>query len=289
MTTPSTACPPTRPIDLALLRALLDASVGATTDPDDGATAIGVCRGEGDALDVAVHPLEGSDPVGSLYGFVAPPDWFAMGVLATGTVQGTPPRRVRLGVLVTRFGEQIASTSLGDAPDGTGRIPDACRRALRLATPAPEADTAELWAAWWLDAMVSHSLAAGGALHWADAVRLHPAFAPVAGADAELGALIGDHLVELGRAASLAWTWERLLASTRSGSGPVPGLEPEVARWMDVGMFSREVLGALPPVDDLVADLRDAAAPGVAEAVERCLRAWGVAPPGHPSSRFAPR
>ena len=46
---------------------------------------------------------------------------------------------------------------------------------------------------------------------------------------------------------------------------------------MDDGMFSREVLGCFPLVDDLVDDLGELLGPEVIALVERALRAWGVA------------
>ena len=94
--------------------------------------------------------------------------------------------------------------------------------------------------------------------------------------DPQLCALVGDHLVELGQAARRAWTWDQLLASSAAGRVPACGVEPETARWMDVGMFSREVLGQFPPLADLVGDLRDILAPDVLSRIERCLDAWGL-------------
>jgi hypothetical protein len=299
VTVPCPSALPSRHIDLAHLRALLDATLAAPPDhPDGGAIAMGVHEAHGE-LQVAVRPLVGPDPVRSLYGFVAPPGWFAFGVVASGTARRPGPApdrrpadrtslgRINFGMLVTRLGEQVvAARGDGDVvqqihrieptDQSGGRIPDACRRALRLATPPPEGDTAELWATLWIETLLVRSLGDPRPIPWPEAVRAYPAFDAVVDGDPQLCALVGDHLVELGQAARRAWPWDQLLASSAAGLVPACGVEPDSARWMDVGMFSREVLGQFPPLEDLVADLRDILAPEVMSRIVGCLGAWGL-------------
>jgi hypothetical protein len=295
--TPPSSTPP-RPVEPELLRALLDAALADPPHhPDDGAVALGV-QAHGDELDLAVRPLDGPDPVRSLFGFVAPPEWSAFGVLAAGRARSLDPgedarvvgsagRRVHLGLLVTRQGEQVVAVHGDDdlaeqplhldaAEHGTGRIPDACRRVLQLPTAPPERDTRELWATLWLETLLVRSLADPHPIAWSEVVHAYPAFDAVVDGDAALGALVSDHLVELGHAACRAWRWDELLGACAAGQVPACGVDPEVATWMDVGMFSREVLGQFPAIDDLVVDLGTVLAADVAARIDRCLDAWGV-------------
>ncbi len=299
MTVPCPSALPSRHIDVAHLRALLDATLTSPPDhPDGGATAIGVHEIDG-GIEVAARPLPGPDPVRSLYGFVAPPEWFAFGVVATGTARRPGPApdrrpadrttlgRVHFGLLVTRLGEQVVAARGDDdvveqihridpSDQSGGRIPDACRRALRLATPPPDGDTAELWATLWIETLLVQSLGDPHPVPWPEVVRAYPAFEAVVDGDPDLCSLVGDHLVELGQAARRAWPWDQLLTSSAAGLVPACGVDPDSARWMDVGMFSREVLGQFPPLVDLVADLRAILAPDVMSRIERCLDAWGL-------------
>ncbi|HVN52288.1 MAG TPA: hypothetical protein VMT43_12685, partial [Acidimicrobiales bacterium] len=203
------APPPAPAVDIETLRALLDAALVDVPDhPDGGGLALGVARRD-DGVDLAVHPLLGPDPVRSLYGFVAPAEWFAFGVVAGGRVRRleVPDRtgpdrddadRVDFGLLMTRRGETIVAAR-GDGTlagrlhhldadhRGEGRIPDACRRALRLATPPPAGDTAELWATLWVETLLVRTLVEPGPISWDDAVHAYPAFDAVVDGDAALG------------------------------------------------------------------------------------------------------
>jgi hypothetical protein len=303
VTVPCPSALPSRHIDLAHLRALLDATLAAPPDqPVGGALALGVHEVDG-AVEVAVRPLVGPDPVRSLYGFVAPPEWFAFGVVASGTARRPGPvpdrrsthrtddraavGRVHFGMLVTRRGKEVVAAR-GDhdvveqihriepTDQSGGRIPDACRRALRLATPPPASDTAELWATLWIETLLVRSLGDPQPIPWPEVIRAYPAFEAVVDGDPDLCSLVGDHLVELGQAARRAWPWDQLLASSAAGLVPACGVEPGSARWMDVGMFSREVLGQFPPLVDLVADLQEILTPDVMSRIEGCLDAWGL-------------
>jgi hypothetical protein len=282
-----------RVVDGELLRALLDAALADPPEhPDDGAVALGV-QADGGELELAVRPLVGPDPVRALYGFVAPPEWSAFGLLATGRARSLEPgesavgARVQLGLLITRQGDQVIAVHGNDevaervehldpTEQGTGRIPDACRRVLQLPTAPPARDTAELWATLWLETLLIQTLADPRRIPWAEVIRAYPAYDAVVAGDRALGALVDDHLVELGHAAGRAWRWDDLLVACAAGQVPACGVHPDDAAWMDVGMFSREVLGQFPALDDLMTDLRTVLAPEVTARIDGCLDAWGV-------------
>ncbi len=291
-----------RRVDPERLATVLDLSLRHASDgTDDGsgggpALAVGVHGIRSEAFELALHPLVGPDPVRSLFGFVAPRQWDAFGVVAGGTSRrphaetghapgdGDDPTPIHIGVLVSRSGTQaLATRRPGGAIDRIvpadqcgGRVPDACRRVLGLATAPPAGDTAELWATLWLETLLAGSLTDLRTIGWAEAVRAFPCFDVVVAGDPDLAALAADHIVELGQAARRAWPWEQLLASCRAGLVPACGLEADEARWMDAGIFSREVLGRFPPLADLLGDLTAVLTVEVVARIEQALAAWGL-------------
>lgn len=210
----------------------------------------------GDSGELAMRPLDGDHPLDVLLGFVAPPEWAALGVAARGTGHALdgdrPPERVHVTMLIARSGTSAGvlrrgdrATHLGDPPDGL--VADACRRALGLATAPPPATTAGWWTRRWLDRLVQASAERGpgaAVLGWVDAVALHPAtFVPAPGEPAPEPAAVAAATLGLAD----AWGWGRLRARPE-----VAGLTPDVAGWMDDGMLARWLLSALPPPDDLL-------------------------------------
>ncbi len=260
----------------------------------------------GAEIEFALHALGGADPVRALFGFHAPPEWAAFGVVAGGRARRSDPDQsgraaaraaaddpdapVQFGILVSRSGLQVTRVqsagrdlapidpvaSIAPAPDQSrGRVPDACRRVLGLATAPPATDSGELWALLWLEAILADALVAPERRTWTEVVAAHPAFGAVtAGAPALIGALDGD-VVALGQATRRAWSWDRMLEAVRTGRLDL-GFDPVEAAWMDEGMFSREVLGLLPAVEDLFVDLECLLAPEVVVGIDQALRAWGV-------------
>ena len=126
--------------------------------------------------------LHGAHPLQVLVGFVAPPEWAAIGVSNAGWAHpldatGRPRRRpdapsVQVTVLFSRSGvaagvlrKAAGVSELPDPPEGV--VADACRRALVLPTAPPPATTAELWALTWLDRIVEVAARAGGPAHLA--------------------------------------------------------------------------------------------------------------------------
>ena len=129
-----------------------------------------------------------------------------------------------------------------------GRVVDACRRVLGLPTP-PAPGSPQVWATVvWVDAVLAATLAAdlGEPPGWHALAALDPL----------------DHA---GDRAGLTWSLVR--ASCAAGLVVVPGVDAELAAWMDDGMFAREATAALPPLFDMLHDLRDLLAPHVLDHV----------------------
>jgi hypothetical protein len=295
-----------------LLDTLSPAPADGAPDTPGPATAIGLGGTDAESIEIMLRELPGDDPVRQLFGFTAPSGWSACGVIATGRARPLdplradgvmPPERVHFGVLVSRAGDQVMAVRGRDQPDvhgrdqpdvrghgthvhrfdadaidgpGGGRIPDACRRVLGLPTPAPASDTCELWALLWVEAVLRRSLTEARTLSWPDVVGEFPSYRFVAEGDPPLANLLDEHLVELGRASARAWPWAQLLRSCRQGKLSGFGVDATDADWMDEGMFSREVLGNLPPLDVLLSDLDCLLDSEVAVPLERTLVAWGI-------------
>ena len=197
-------------------------------------------------------------------GFVAPPDWRAVGVCTAGLAHrpgSTAP--VRITLLVDRGGASASVLHHDEGAAGVevlpgrseGIVADACRRALGLPTRPPPQSSLPLWTATWLDRVVT---AATGRepgrpeLSWAAVARLHPA--STGPADPITLALAAAALAE-------AWPWHRLRAepSVADVVGAVP--DAAVAAWMDDGMWARRVAEGLAPIADLLDATRVLLAP----------------------------
>jgi hypothetical protein len=231
-----------------------------------------------DALDLGVHPLDGDHPLEALLGFVAPPDWLALGVTSPGLGHPTPgepgggrraSERVHVTVLLSRTGAAAGvirrdahASRLGEAPGGV--VADACRRALGLPTAPPPPTTAGLWTLSWLDRLVETLTASAGPpgpMTWPEATGLHPAAPTTAPPTPEALAQATGH-----RAAE--WPWPRLRADPPRAGTPGPQPTPAQAAWMDDGMFARWLLAWFPPLDDLLDACHDLLPEAVADRVE---------------------
>ena len=289
----------TRAIDRTVLRSLLAAIEAGLHDdgPGHGPLAVAIEGYDADGIDVAVRPFECADIVEALAEIEAPAAWSAFGVICEGRSRGlihgptgpradetSEPRPVRLGVLVDRSGPTVAGLRQADGgfvplPDDTalGRVPDACRRVLGLGTPPPTVPIDEFWTIWWLERVLTAGLDRPGELSWAQVVTLHPGVtaslsvpppdpSPTPGSDARLDA---------GRAEAGEIGWERFRQLLAGQPDTALQVRPEIAAWMDDGMFSREVLGALPSLGRLLDELEPLVPAGVRHDIERTLRRWG--------------
>jgi hypothetical protein len=239
-------------------------------------------RGEGD---VGLWFVEDSR---GFLGWAAPPECIAVGVVATGKahVADTPVEApvpfapgvipgIRMCCLVTRCGEVTWRMTL---PDGRsfddapreGRLLDCLKRCFALPTPPPPAGPGHLLSVFWLGAIIDEDRRVDRRLTWREISRLHPA-AKMMSVRAGMGDEPG-YVSELIRAASSTWSWEvlRKQAVTDSWAGEV--VSPELADWMDEGMFARWILGALPAPDELLARLRPHLAPSTARRLAHAVR-----------------
>lgn len=211
-------------------------------------------------LQVGVSDLDGDHPLTALMGFVAPDDWWALGVISTGWMGpldgGRPsanPDAVRTAqvIAVTREGHVVSHVRAADGesfddPPSHGRTLDALRRAVGLPTPPAEGFVPDVFLVLWLHFVEVEAREARFNLQkmtWVRAARCFPFAASVKNA----------HVREPGSFADLLLAtvddidWERLRQwGTRGSLGKL--VAPELARWMDDGMFSRWCADVLPPV-----------------------------------------
>jgi hypothetical protein len=224
--------------------------------PPAAPLAVGVSHLASGSPRLHLCPLAGNDVVAELSGLTASADWDAFGIVANASARRLDddgaPEPVTVAVLASRAGVTAhAITGLspdGDVEGGEGRLVDACRRVLGLATAPPDQCTR-----WW------------SVLDWVDRVL-----------DAALGADLGEPppwpvVLRLDRGADLAGApWSAVRARCATGRLVLPATTAAAAAWMDDGMFSREVVTAYPP---LLASLGDLAALLPATTFDRLLDA----------------
>lgn len=219
------------------------------------------------------HTWEIDRPEG-LLGRVAGPEWDAAAVVGTGRIRVLDPAHeppaalvpglaggLAMACLVTRTGSVGWRMRL---PDGTffERVPesgfmlDVLHRSLQLPTPPPEVSVAPLELAAWVGALVERGRAASNPLSWPEALACHPYFSGEDPFRPAGSAPDPDRLESrlLASATTEAWEPMRRLVAAGLPSGLTP--PPELAEWMDEGMFSRWVLREVPGLDDLLAAAR---------------------------------
>jgi hypothetical protein len=222
-------------------------------------------------------------------GWEAPPECIAVGVVATGRahVADTPVEArspfspgvvpdIRMCCLITRHGEVTWRMTL---PDGRsfcdaphdGRLLDCLKRCFALPTPLPPAGPGHLLSVFWLGAIIDEDRRVGRRLTWREISQLHPVatiMSPGTGmCDAPQD--FSDYI----RAAASTWSWETLRRRAVTDSWAAELVSPELAAWMDEGMFARWILGALPAPDELVARIRPRLAPATARRLAHAVRA----------------
>jgi hypothetical protein len=221
---------------------------------------------------------------------------------ASGRPRGPELAQVFVTVLVHRSGAAATLMRQGDGsldaisepPEGT--VADACRRALGLPTAAPPASTTCLWSLCWLDRLVDAAGAGPGprsplragpgprstVRDWQSGARLHPAGGPgprstlrdwqsVASLHPAAGpAPLPSDPPALARACKVlaaAWPWSRLRAHPEAVDPPGLEASPDLAQWMDDGMWARWLLSAFPSRDDLLDSVHNLFPPELAHAI----------------------
>lgn len=226
-------------------------ALDAATDPDDPPAWFEVYT-EAEHRTIA---LVRHDDLSHLFGWVCPPECEAIGVSAGGWGRSQPgidlddphdssnageARRVRVIVVVDRAGG-IGSRTMsggGEVLDGRcrgGRLFDALQRCLGLPTDPPPLSSAGLIGDLWLAAVAGEQGSRAGRLSWPEVAALHPAARVLA----ECGHSLSQAEIEaVIRVAPQAWTWDRLRSDTVDGGGLSDLVAPDVAAWMDAGMFA---------------------------------------------------
>lgn len=171
-----------------------------------------------------------------------------------------------------------------EAP-AAGRLFDALRRSLGLATDPPPVTTLPLVTNLWLSAVLGESARLGRRLDWPEALRLHPAGTILA--DDPAGALVAASaatsevaLAAVAAKATELWDWETT-RRVAADHGCLAELCPsELAGWMDEGMFARWVLDELLPLPALLDRVEAALTPEAAGSVRRAVRPDRSGAPG---------
>ena len=214
------------------------------------------------------HPLE------YLLGFTAPDEWAAFGTCSEGWMapldsgrrpsQSKGRQRMRSIIIVSRDGPVVSGVHAAGAefkamPDEpVGMIPDALRRALRLPTAPPDVPVTEYLASLLLNRVV-HDCEANGAKVGLPEVR--------------------PSLVELDELAGQA-TWECVRSAVaHADPDPRNPLDPDLADWMDDGMFARWMTANVPPYEALLHCARVCTTPRAFAEIRAILQSWGLSTP----------
>jgi hypothetical protein len=244
-----------------------------------------------EGFDLGVRRIDdGASVIEALSGFVAPPDWSAIGVVTEGNARhlANPDERRRVrcvhivdrtgasGSVVRLQGEEATVLAVGDEHQPSGRIDDACRRALGLPTAPPKQSSTALWAIVWLERLLEHRGCTPPSMRlpWREVAGLHPAVALVVEADPACAADAAQQLGRLGEVLAQVHSWPVLRMECAAGDWPVDGVPAHVAEWLDDGAFSRWVLGELPDLEQLTAAACEVVPPSVRRRLRATLRSW---------------
>jgi hypothetical protein len=276
------------PLDLLIDR--IDGGLG-----DEGAYVIRLQSRPG-GVQFGFAPLGDDHPVDVLLGHRAPPEVDALGVAVSGTAHAqepdrepdpapdgrpeVPTGRVRVVQLHARDGRAASRVrrvgtdppQVVDTGAAEGDVADCLRRALGLPTAPPPGPPIVWWAVDWLDAVLDHVCREPGrAWTWGHVAALHPLSGPL---PPDRPSALVEHVSR--RAAGIEWAAVRRAAAVGGGREPVPGgpIGPELAAWMDDGMFARWLLGSRPDPVDVVVDLVDLLPAPVTRGVVEALQAW---------------
>ena len=200
------------------------------------------------------------------------PDW-VKSVQAAAT--SSDEARIAIACLVARDGStgwrmRLPDGTEADHPPSEGRLLDCLRRCFGLPTlPAP-ATPAVLQAVAWLAAVLEAGDRSARPLSWSQVSRLHPVARLVAG---DAGDDCSELVPALTRVAGATWSWEDLRRRVEEFDGLGGLIDPELAAWMDDGMFARWVLSALPSTEEMLAGVRPLLVPSAARRLAHAIKA----------------
>ena len=169
--------------------------------------------------------------------------------------------RTRTTALVTRGGAMASGFRMAGGgefeliPGGVGMIPDALKRAVGVPTAPPEVPFVG-WVARMLLLLIIGDDGSRGhrKVPWC---QLRPSL--------ERHTVLADD-----------GSWEAFRSVAAKRPDVIADLTPEIAAWMDEGMFSRWVIGGMPSYDHLLEEGRKASTPEAFTQVRRQLKAWGL-------------
>ena len=208
-----------------------------------------------------------TDPDG-LLGRVVPSRWTGVAVVATGRFRLLDEAHEPPAAMIPGFAGGLALACVLSRrsvigwrmrlPDGSfhdpvpeeGFMMDVLRRSLALDTPPPPESTVGLQLTAWLCAISGVAAEESRRLGWDEALWLHPALAD----EPPVDRMEAETLLNTG-ARQADWDIMRRLAAAGLEAEIMP--PPDLAAWMDSGMFARWVLGRLPTVDSLLPTLRE--------------------------------
>ena len=261
---------------------------------------IGVSCLESDTVSIHIPEKPPEDVVETLFGFVAPPSWDALIVVAHGRAysDGEEEDDVTVGYGLGRNGEEVSvlhrkTEVLVSTLAAEGRVLDCCRRAFGMSTPPAQEGIVELFIASWLGRIFR---AAGGdigdwsdeasrwgdeasqqvpspgsvaALDWHSLAMLHPL---IEGSEIEQSEALGPEDIGT-RARELCrnGSWSRLRGAVASGVMPHSSITSEQAAWMDDSMFARWCLAAFPDSNELAGRLGELLPTELHQEVLECL------------------
>jgi hypothetical protein len=219
-------------------------------------------------LDLGLWPIPdgAAHPADPLVGFVAPPDWSALGLVCTGRLRhldrpGAAPQRVVTTALACRDQPGASVLQVDDAPlqliegDATGWVADVLARALGRPTPPATTSPAILIELAWIDQLATGLLARPSRMRsWRWMADRHPlrGGGPVP-SPTDLSARTAIE--------GAARTWRSLREAVADAPlpaarmGPPGGRPTTAAEWFDDGALSRWLCRDFPPPEQLVPDL----------------------------------
>lgn len=244
---------------------------------------VGVSALETDTVSLHIPEKAPEDVVETLFGFVAPPSWDGLIVVAHGRAycEGEVEDHVTIGYGLGRGGEEVSvlrrkTEVMVSTLSAEGRVLDCCRRAFALSTPPAQEGIVELFIAAWLGRIFT---AAGGdtaggdaadlegeAVEWPLLLKLHPL---IEGEERLSPSEVGEQAREL----CLKGSWGRLRRAVEIGEMPHSSITSEAAAWMDDSMFARWCLASFPDSAELEDRLSEMLPADLLLKVVECLAA----------------